>query len=761
MTTEDLRSLVEPQVISEEQRQFNKLSKDRKLDRLNTLISKSQIYANIIADNIINNTSKKKRARNESPQPVKAQKTASGKRDIMSMLTNPKPETTYQPSLITGGTMKDYQLDGLEWLSTLYENGLNGILADEMGLGKTLQCIAFLSYLISNGVTGPFLVVVPLSTLSGWFNEVQRFAPSMKVLKYTGTKQERQKIRLKSDYNLILTSYEISIRDFTKLNSVSWKYLIVDEGHRLKNSECLLIKVLKKLDVQNRLLITGTPLQNNLNELWSLLNFILPDVFHDLELFQQWFNFDELTTMKDDEDDDETRRLIELNIQENLIHNLHTILKPFILRRVKKDVIMNLPSKKEYLIHIPLTSLQKKLYKDGLDNNLHRSIVEVNLKEYLFYNHSSTFKYPRDEPEIDAYLQKAYDDQNLEERQKDYSFVEEDSDDEFESKSPRKSKPKTVRMTRKQKIIDECFHKISKHTRNLSLQNAVVQLRSICNSPYTFYEPFPLNDSKTSIFMEVFYKNSAKIQVLDQLINELLPDHKLLIFSQFTKMLDLLHDWLDFKNIGFCRLDGSTSHEDRDTQIDQFNTDKSKKVFLLSTRAGGLGINLTAADTVVIFDNDWNPQVDLQAIDRVHRIGQKKPVKIYRFLIKNSVEEILISKSYSKRFLEKLVIQMGQFEFNKFSKILDISNEEASKLSLKNLLEVSKNFQFSGETEEGSFQVSYDLDVQPESAVLTETELSELNDRSLACYETEKDYPNITVYETTNNMDNSSMPSHK
>ncbi|RLV87107.1 putative ATP-dependent helicase IRC5 [Meyerozyma sp. JA9] len=759
MTTEDLRSLVEPQAVSEEQRQFNKLSKDRKLDRLNTLISKSQIYANIIADNIIDNTSKKKRARNESPQPAKAQKTASGKRDILSMLKNPKPETTFQPSLITGGTMKDYQLDGLEWLSTLYENGLNGILADEMGLGKTLQCIAFLSYLISNGVTGPFLVVVPLSTLSGWFNEVQRFAPSMKVLKYTGTKQERQKIKLNSDYNLILTSYEISIRDFTKLNSVSWKYLIVDEGHRLKNSKSLLIKVLKKLDVQNRLLITGTPLQNNLNELWSLLNFILPDVFHDLELFQQWFNFDELTTMKDDEDDDETRRLIELNIQENLIHNLHTILKPFILRRVKKDVIMNLPPKKEYLIHIPLTSLQKKLYKDGLENNLDRSIVEVNLKEYLFYNHSSVFKYPRDEPEIDAYLQKAYDDQNLEERQKDYSFVEEESDEEFERKSPRKSKPKSARMTRKQKIIDECFHKITKHTRNLSLQNTVVQLRSICNSPYTFYEPFPLNETKTSIFMEVFYKNSAKIQVLDQLINELLPDHKLLIFSQFTKMLDLLHDWLDFKNIRFCRLDGSTSHEDRETQIDQFNTDKSKKVFLLSTRAGGLGINLTAADTVVLFDNDWNPQVDLQAIDRVHRIGQKKPVKIYRFLIKNSVEEILISKSYSKRFLEKLVIQMGQFEFNKFSKLLD-NTEETSKLSLKNLLEVSKNFQFSGETEKGSFQVCYGLDAKPESAVLTETELSELNDRSLACYETEKDYPNITVYETTNNMDNSSMP-HK
>lgn len=759
MTTEDLRLLVEPQAVSEEQRQFNKLSKDRKLDRLNTLILKSQIYANIIADNIIDNTSKKKRARNESPQPAKAQKTASGKRDILSMLKNPKPETTFQPSLITGGTMKDYQLDGLEWLLTLYENGLNGILADEMGLGKTLQCIAFLSYLISNGVTGPFLVVVPLSTLSGWFNEVQRFAPSMKVLKYTGTKQERQKIKLNSDYNLILTSYEISIRDFTKLNSVSWKYLIVDEGHRLKNSECLLIKVLKKLDVQNRLLITGTPLQNNLNELWSLLNFILPDVFHDLELFQQWFNFDELTTMKDDEDDDETRRLIELNIQENLIHNLHTILKPFILRRVKKDVIMNLPPKKEYLIHIPLTLLQKNLYKDGLENNLDRSIVEVNLKEYLFYNHSSVFKYPRDEPEIDAYLQKAYDDQNLEERQKDYSFVEEESDEEFERKSPRKSKPKSARMTRKQKIIDECFHKITKHTRNLSLQNTVVQLRSICNSPYTFYEPFPLNETKTSIFMEVFYKNSAKIQVLDQLINELLPDHKLLIFSQFTKMLDLLHDWLDFKNIRFCRLDGSTSHEDRETQIDQFNTDKSKKVFLLSTRAGGLGINLTAADTVVLFDNDWNPQVDLQAIDRVHRIGQKKPVKIYRFLIKNSVEEILISKSYSKRFLEKLVIQMGQFEFNKFLKLLD-NTEETSKLSLKNLLEVSKNFQFLGETEKGSFQVCYGLDAKPELAVLTETELSELNDRSLACYETEKDYPNITVYETTNNMDNSSMP-HK
>lgn len=757
MTTDDLRLLVQPEEVSEEQSEFNRLLRDRKLDRLNTLILKSQIYANIIADNILDNTSKKKRIRDDSSQPSKAQKTASGKRDIMAMLTNPK--STYQPSLITGGTMKDYQLDGLEWLLTLYENGLNGILADEMGLGKTLQCIAFLSYLISNGVTGPFLVVVPLSTLSNWYNEVQRFAPSIKTLKYTGSKQERQDIKLNASYNLILTSYEISIRDFNKLNAVTWKYLIVDEGHRLKNNECLLIRVLKKLDVQNRLLITGTPLQNNLNELWSLLNFILPDVFHDLQLFQQWFNFDELTSIRDDEDDDETRRLIELNIQENLIHNLHTILKPFILRRVKKDVIMNLPPKKEYLVHIPLTSLQKKLYRDALTGNLHRSLVEVNLKDYLFFNHTTTFKFPRDEPEIDKFLTKSFDEVDLQDRNKDYKFAEANSDDEFETKLVKTEKT-TRKLTKRQQLLQDAFHTITKNIRNLSLQNTVVQLRSICNSPYTFYEPFPLDGSKTDVFMDIFYKNSAKVQVLDQIIDKLLPNHKLLIFSQFTKMLDLLHDWLNYRDIGFCRLDGSTSHEDRDTQINDFNTNKSKKIFLLSTRAGGLGINLTAADTVVIFDNDWNPQVDLQAIDRVHRIGQTKPVKIYRFLVKNSVEEILISKSSSKRFLEKLVIQMGQFEFKKFLKILDLSNEEVSKLSLKNLLDVSKNFKFLGETEKGTFKVTYDSKPGPELAVLSNEELDELNDRSSACYDTEKDYENITVYETTNNMDNTSMPSH-
>lgn len=748
----DLRLLVQPEAVSDEQREFNRLSKDRKLNRLNTLVSKSQIYANIIAENILDNTTKKKEARADSSPPSKVRKT--GNRDVMSMLTNPK--STNQPSMIRG-TMKDYQLDGLEWLLTLYENGLNGILADEMGLGKTLQCIAFLSYLISNGVEGPFLVVVPLSTLSGWAAEVKRFAPKIRVLKYTGSKQERQKISLKNDYNLILTSYEISIKDFSKFSAVSWKYLIVDEGHRLKNSECLLIKVLKRLNTLNRLLITGTPLQNNLNELWSLLNFILPDVFHDLELFQQWFNFDELTSIRDDEDDDETRRLIELNIQENLIHNLHTILKPFILRRVKKDVIMNLPPKKEYLIHVPMTPLQTKLYRDGLDGHLYQSLVEVNVKEYLFYNHSSQFKFPQDESEIDSYIESKVH-ETLEERPKDYKFAEADSDDEFTSKSPRKQK--TKQLTRKEKLMAECFEKVTKNIRNLSLQNAVMQLRSICNSPYNFYEPFPLDANKTSQFMQAFYQNSAKIQVLDQLLTELLPDHKVLIFSQFTKMLDLLHDWLVYSKIGLCRLDGSTSHEDRDAQIAEFNTDRTKQVFLLSTRAGGLGINLTAADTVVIFDNDWNPQVDLQAIDRVHRIGQTKPVKIFRFLTRNSVEEVLISKSYSKRFLERLVIQMGQFEFDKFRKILDMSVDEP-KVSLKNLLEVTKSFQFLRESTEESQSVSYDLRNTSGLAVLTPAELAELNDRTPQCYQLEKDFANITVYETTNNMDNSSMPKRK
>ncbi|KSA01559.1 uncharacterized protein AC631_02704 [Debaryomyces fabryi] len=723
-----------------------------------------------MAENILQNTMDKKKAREGASDAVAAppskrrkgakRQTKVPKHDVVSMLSAPSAEnsTHKQPKLFSGGTLKGYQLDGMEWLITLFENGLNGILADEMGLGKTIQCIAFLTFLMENGIKGPFLIVVPLSTISNWSNEVKRFAPSLKVLKYIGSKSERSELTIKSDYNIVLTSYEISIRDFAKLNRVSWKYLIVDEGHRLKNMNCTLIKFLKKLNVNNKLLVTGTPLQNNLDELWSLLNFILPDIFHDLDLFQQWFNFDELTNFQqENSNDDETNRLIEMNIQESLVKNLHTILKPFILRRLKKEVIRNLPPKKEYIIHISLSTLQKKLYNDALNNNLLFGLLEVYLKEYIHYNHGALF----DGSEITELIEKKLSTVPVDKRSKLGSFKEAESDEEFDyiEEHIDQSKPeldekqiaKLPKAKRKEYIFDNLYYKCLKQLKNLSLQNLVIQLRNICNSPYIFYEPFEPNSNKDGEFMELLLRNSSKFKILQQLLDGLLlQNHKVLIFSQFTKVLDLINDWLVFQNINICRLDGSMNQLDREVEITEFNAKNSKQqVFLLSTRAGGLGINLTASDTVIIFDNDWNPQIDLQAIDRVHRIGQTKPVKIYRFLIKNSIEEILISKSYSKRFLEKIIIQMGEFKFNKFQKVINEKN-----LNFKNLVNLSKSFRINGEVKENaSGDNDYEVDERENENMLTDDEMTELLDRSDECYRTEKDFDNVSVFETINNMD--------
>lgn len=799
-----LRDHAQKEELSEEQRDFNVLSTNDKLSRLNTLVQRSQIYSQIMLDNILENTLNKKRApeetRDEGPKKrsrttKKLNKKPQG--DIVSLLqgksqteasektqstrnaieTAQSSHTQKQPALVSGGVMKDYQLDGLEWMSTLYENGLNGILADEMGLGKTLQCIAFLSYLMENGIKGPFLVVVPLTTLSNWQNEFSKFAPDIKVVKYIGNKQQRLKMnltQLSRKNNVILTSYEMSIRDFRKFDLVSdWKFLIVDEGHRLKNSECLLIRILKKLRVSNRLLITGTPLQNNLNELWSLLNFILPDIFHDLELFQQWFNFDELTNMQQELTDSKEKKIIELNIQKNLISNLHTIIKPFLLRRLKKDVVKNLPPKKEYLIHIPLTDLQKKLYRDALDSKLFSSLVECNLKEYLSYNHRDLFNSADDFKVIDRFLMESFgfthsssklrpvNGRSLKDAESDDEFEVVEVLDEDEDGSSGESDFESLDRHGQQKhTLKQVFPAVYRNTQNQKLQNVVMQLRNICSSPYVYYEPFPISEQgkHDAEFMEVLLKNTSKIRVLDQLLKELLPRmHKVLIFSQFTKMLDILQDWLTSNSIQACRLDGETPQDIREEQIRVFGDPKEKKqVFLLSTRSGGLGINLTASDTVILFDNDWNPQMDLQAIDRVHRIGQTKPVKIFRFITTDSVEELLISKSYSKRFLERIIILMGEFKFNKFKKLMD-SDEGLEGTNLNQFLEISKRFKINGAEEKTDHksrlnQHLYLNDTEPEY-LLTEEEVAELMDRSAECYASENTFDNITAFETTNNMD--------
>ncbi|KAG7194304.1 uncharacterized protein KQ657_004516 [Scheffersomyces spartinae] len=808
---------------------YDDITSTQKLGKLKKLIQKSQVYSQIIAKDILDNLESKAKERREKDKndkqsgketeknqissPSKRRATRSTKptndkkpkksSDIISMLSGVSTRSTrslstliqttsttfedianpisidnvstLQPKLITGCVLKDYQLDGLEWLITLYENGLNGILADEMGLGKTIQCISFLSFLIEQGIKGPFLVVAPLSTVSNWYNEIKKFAPDLTAMKYIGSKEARKRMTKFEKYNIVLTSYEISIRDFNKLSRCSWNYLIIDEGHRLKNAHCQLIKFLKKLNIENRLLITGTPLQNNLDELWSLLNFILPSIFHDLDLFQQWFNFDDFFAKNaESEEDAENLQQNKQLVQAALVENLHTILKPFILRRLKSEVILNLPPKKEYLIYTPMTKFQNLIYHEAMNNRLFQCLVILNFKQHMKLNYSHI------EPKeiLDFISSKIPELSNesptLSTRNEVVAYKEPDSDDEFEEDAPQMHFP-----IRKQKIskndedginqimetvYESCVHNIKR----IKLQNLMIQLRTICNSPYVYYDPFLETEGETDNsnndipFLDLMVENSAKFQVLETLLNNLLPNgHKVLIFSQFTRTLDLIQDWLTIKQAIKCsRLDGSISHEVRDEEITSFQKDPNTMVFLLLTRAGGLGLNLVSGDSVVLFDSDWNPQVDLQAIDRVHRIGQTKPCKIYRLITRGTIEEILISRSCSKRFLEKLVIQLGQFKFKQLQRILEKEKDEKSHSEkVKDLINLSRSFQFEefpqlATTKETELINDQFYDSKDSIVRFEKEEIEELFDRSDKCYARHNTtFKNITIFETINNLD--------
>ncbi|KAI4136856.1 MAG: hypothetical protein LQ341_005407, partial [Variospora aurantia] len=296
---------------------------------------------------------------------------------LKQALQGRKAETNPQPKLISGGKMREYQLEGLTWLSCLYEVGLNGILADEMGLGKTVQLISFLAFLREQRTFGPFLVLGPLSTVTNWVSEFKRWAPKIPVVMYHGTPQTRTQMRkqqLKGNasgekFPVVCTSYEICMRDKKYLANIQWKFIVVDEGHRLKNFNCKLVKELKQYPADSRMILTGTPLQNNLTELWSLLNFLLPQAFSDLEQFEAAFDLSD----SHDKDGEDTV-VLKSTKRKEIINSLHSILKPFLLRRVKADVEHNLPKKREYILYAPLTPLQKEIY---------RKIKEGNIRTYL------------------------------------------------------------------------------------------------------------------------------------------------------------------------------------------------------------------------------------------------------------------------------------------------------------------------------------------------------------------------------------------
>ncbi|XP_013407009.1 chromodomain-helicase-DNA-binding protein 4, partial [Lingula anatina] len=480
----------------------------------------------------------------------------------------------------TGGKLHPYQLEGLNWLRFSWVQRTNTILADEMGLGKTIQSIAFLYSLWKEGhSSGPFLISAPLSTIVNWEREFEFWAPEMYVVTYVGEKKSRQRIRdyefsyqedaikrsvrpskmregAQVKFDVLLTNYELISLDKTTLGSVDWDVLVVDEAHRLKNNTSLFFRVLSEYNIAYKLLLTGTPLQNSLEELFNLLNFMSPGKFDDMEQFLEEFS----DISKDEQ-----------------VLKLHEMLGPHLLRRLKADVLKNIPSKSEFIVRVELSPLQKKFYKYILTRN-------------------------------------------------------------FEALN-------------------------SKGMNRVSLQNVMMDLRKCCNHPYLFPTahvdapkgPHGVYEGSSLI------KACGKLELLSKMLKVLKrTNHRVLIFSQMTRVLDILEDFLIYEKLGFERIDGSISGQARQEAIDRFNAPGAEQfVFLLSTRAGGLGINLATADTVIIYDQDWNPHNDIQAFSRAHRIGQQNEVMIYRFVTRATVEERMTQVAKRKMMLHNLVVRPG------------------------------------------------------------------------------------------------------
>ncbi|CAF1303194.1 unnamed protein product [Rotaria magnacalcarata] len=497
----------------------------------------------------------------------------------------PPPRKRYekQPDFveITGGTLHPYQLEGLNWLRFSFSQNTDVILADEMGLGKTVQTIVFLQALLKEGLSrGPFLISAPLATIINWEREFEFWAPDMYVVTYTGDKEARAVIRkhefsyeedairagprasrirngAKVKFHALLTSYELVSVDSATLSSVDWSVLIIDEAHRLKNNQSRFFRTLFEFNIGYKCLLTGTPLQNNLEELYHLLNFLQPEKFSDMDGFLKEFS----DLAKDEQ-----------------VAKLHDILGSHMLRRLKADVLKNMPTKSEFIVRVELSPIQKKYYRAILTKN------------------------------FDALNVKGGGGQ-------------------------------------------------------VSLLNIVMELKKCSNHPYLL----PAGHFEAPRTPNLAYEGTAlikscgKLDLLSKMLKKLKDQgHRVLIFSQMTRMLDILEDFLEYLGYKYERMDGKTGGSDRQDAIDRFNAPGAEQFcFLLSTRSGGLGINLATADTVVIYDSDWNPHNDIQALSRAHRIGQTNKVMIYRFVTRDTVEERITQVAKKKMMLTHLVVRPG------------------------------------------------------------------------------------------------------
>ncbi|KAJ8729483.1 hypothetical protein PYW08_001064 [Mythimna loreyi] len=502
-----------------------------------------------------------------------------------------------------GNTLRPYQLEGLNWLLFSWHNNRNCILADEMGLGKTIQSLTFVNSVWEYGVRGPFLIIAPLSTIPNWQREFEGWT-EMNVIVYHGSQQSKsmlqeyefyykneqgEPIKEITKFNVLITTFEVIVTDFQELKLFNWRICVIDEAHRLKNRNCKLLEGLRQLHLEHRVLLSGTPLQNNVNELFSLLNFLEPSQFSSSDAFLN--EFGQLKT-------------------ESEVLKLQALLKPMMLRRLKEDVEKTLAPKEETIIEVELTNIQKKYY---------RAILERNFS-FLQKGTASAANIP-------------------------------------------------------------------------NLMNTMMELRKCCIHPYLLngaedqiqFDYKQANGEDKQAYYKALIDSSGKMVLVDKLLPKLKAGgHRVLIFSQMVRCLDILEDYLVFRKYPYERIDGRIRGNLRQEAIDRFSKpDSDRFVFLLCTKAGGLGINLTAADTVIIYDSDWNPQNDLQAQARCHRIGQQKMVKIYRLICRNTYEREMFDKASLKLGLDKAILQSMNTTQGKEAGVKQLSKKEIEDLLKK------------------------------------------------------------------------------
>jgi len=471
-----------------------------------------------------------------------------------------------QPACVTA-TLRDYQQDGINWLNFLYEFRFGGILADDMGLGKTIQTLTHLSRLKENGkLDKPSLIVMPTSLIANWKNEAKKFTPNLKVLSLHGNERAKRFKEIEN-YDVLLTTYPLIVRDKEKFEEQHFCYIILDEAQKIKNAKTKMTQEIKKLKSDHKLALSGTPIENHLGELWSIFDFLMPNFLDTLTFFKNYYQ-----NPIEKENDLSRQKLLNERV------------KPFIIRRTKEKVAHELPPKSEIIKYTQFEPKQSKLYE-------------------------------------------------------------------------------SIRVTMEKKVREAVLEK-GIGSSHITILDALLKLRQVCCDP-----------SLVKIDEALKVQESAKLELFLDLVDELVSEgRKILVFSQFTSMLKIIEEKILEKGILYTKLTGSTVN--REQAIERF-TDGKADMFLISLKAGGVGLNLTQADTVIHYDPWWNPAVENQATDRAYRIGQKNAVFVYKLIVENSIEQKILELQEKKK-----VLQDGIFDENK--------QQEDTKFSGEDLLELLK-----------------------------------------------------------------------